>query len=391
WHTDLLPLLFFISSMALGCLTISFLTLIVYWLYGGEPPMRAISGLGRISAYLLVGYVVIKLGGILISGKGGLLLARSWDTANFWIELLLSAVIPIVVLFQRRYRASKTAIFWVSLCAIVGMSLNRVNVAGLATLSLTKSFYFPTWTEWMMTLGILSAAGLFYLFSVEYFGLFPGLGRERVKDWITPVEFDHTDWKKVYFGGQRLGSLQLYSLVFILAAAVSFGLVSNDAVFGVAPETTTTYGPRRVEVAKLASDNPGNGFIIADIGSIPQQDSEDAVVMLLDSNRDGRYVLFDHDQHALRYRDKGDCGVCHHMNKPYDRYSGCYECHSDMYLAVDVFDHDLHMKKTGGNRHCADCHTDESLPKIRANTKGCLECHKAMVSETARIKPSSPE
>ncbi|MCK4775337.1 MAG: polysulfide reductase NrfD, partial [Candidatus Krumholzibacteria bacterium] len=59
WHTDFLPILFFISSMALGCLTISFLTLIVYWLYGGEPPMKALSGLARVSAWLIVGYVAI--------------------------------------------------------------------------------------------------------------------------------------------------------------------------------------------------------------------------------------------------------------------------------------------------------------------------------------------
>jgi Ni/Fe-hydrogenase subunit HybB-like protein len=82
WHTDFLPILFFISSMALGCLTISFLTIIVYWLYGGEPPMKAISGLGRLSAYLMVVYVALKFGEILASGEGPLLVQRNWDTAG---------------------------------------------------------------------------------------------------------------------------------------------------------------------------------------------------------------------------------------------------------------------------------------------------------------------
>ena len=36
--------------------------------------------------------VIGVLVGIFISGKGNLLFAPTWDTANFWLEILLSAV-----------------------------------------------------------------------------------------------------------------------------------------------------------------------------------------------------------------------------------------------------------------------------------------------------------
>jgi Ni/Fe-hydrogenase subunit HybB-like protein len=409
WHTDFLPILFFISSMALGCLTISLLTIAVYWLYGGEPPMRAISGLGRFSGYLMVVYLVIKFTEILAAGEGALLMAAGWDTVNFWTEIILSAAIPAVILLRGRYRESKTAMFWVSVCAVIGMSLNRVNVAGLATLSLTESLYFPAWTEWVMTFGILSAAVLFYLFCVERFDLFDGVRREHVSEWITPEQFDHADWKALYFGGQRLGSTRLYSLAFVLAAALSFGAVSEDAVFGVSPEKTPASNPRWVQVAKTtAVDGSGPTFMITagvnnpsstnrdemnssknDAGN-PRPNGSTATVILLDSNRNGRYVLFDHEAHVSRNDGEESCVLCHHMNKPYSRATGCYECHSDMYLAADVFDHDLHMQKLGGNRHCADCHIDPSLAKIMENTKNCLECHRGMASEGARVKAGSP-
>jgi Ni/Fe-hydrogenase subunit HybB-like protein len=391
WHTDFLPILFFISSMALGCLTISFLTIVVYWLYGGKPPTRAISGLARVSAYLMVGYIAIKFVEILASGEGTLLLTGSWDTFNFWIEVALSSVVPIVFLLRKRYRDSTSAVFWVSLCAIVGMSLNRVNVAGLATVSLTHSVYFPSWTEWMMTLGILSVAALFYLYCVEYFSLFEGLGQERVQEWITPAQFDHTDWKAVYFGGQRLGSFHLYSLVFVLAAALSFGLVSNDAVFGVAPEKTPVKNPRRIQITKTGGNNGSSAtFMIANNGHKPDPENHPATVMMLDANRNGQYVLFDHEQHESRHGGVESCALCHHMNKPFDRSTGCYQCHNDMYVAADVFDHDLHMKKVGGNDRCSECHRDNRLPKVRENVKDCLECHKAMVAAGSRVKHSSP-
>lgn len=391
WHTDLLPLLFFISSMALGCLTISFVAIVVYWLYGGDPPMRSIAGLGRFSAYLLIAYLALKFGQILLGGEAGLLLAGGLDTANFWVEVVLSAVIPAALLMRPRYRESRNAVFWISLCAIVGMSLNRVNVAGLATLSLTHAVYFPTWTEWLMTFGILSAAGLFYLFCVEYFGLFEGLGQEKVSEWITPERFDHTDWKALYFGGQRLGSVRLYSIAFTLAVAISFGLASDGAVFGVAPESTPVDDPRWVKVGvRGGEDDSSAEFVVTSEPGNPHPAVPEDAVMLLDSNRDGRYVLFDHEKHVSRHDDKKSCVLCHHMTKPYDQYTGCYECHSDMYLAVDMFDHNLHIRKTGGNPHCADCHTDMSAPKIMVNAKACRECHKGMIVEGSRIEATSP-
>ena len=36
--------------------------------------------------------------------------------------------------------------FWISSLAIFGVSLNRINVAGLATVSATHQFYLPAWT-----------------------------------------------------------------------------------------------------------------------------------------------------------------------------------------------------------------------------------------------------
>ena len=60
-----------------------------------------------------------------------------------------------------------------------------------------------------------------------------------------------------------------------------------------------------------------------------------------------------------------------------------------MYLSTDVFNHDLHMEKVGGNKHCTDCHTDLKQPKIRENTKSCLECHRGMLSEGSRVKIDS--
>ena len=72
WHTDLLPLLFFVSSMAVGCLSICLVTLVVHWLHHAEPPMEAISGLGRLAAWLLGAYLVVRFTELANEGARGL-------------------------------------------------------------------------------------------------------------------------------------------------------------------------------------------------------------------------------------------------------------------------------------------------------------------------------
>ena len=143
WHTDLLPFLFFVTSIGLGCLTISWVAILVHRLYRAEPPMDAISGLARIAAYVLGFYLVVRFAGIIASGKGGLLFAPSWDTANFWLEILLSAAIPVALLMNQRFRNSPAAMFWIASSGILGVSLNRINVAGLATVSATQPVLHP--------------------------------------------------------------------------------------------------------------------------------------------------------------------------------------------------------------------------------------------------------
>jgi hypothetical protein len=258
-------------------------------------------------------------------------------------------------------------------------------------MGLTKSIYFPAWTEWAVTLGVLSAAGLVYLFAVEHFNLFEGVKKETVVEKYAPGQLDHTDWAALFFSGQRFGEIRVYSLIFILAIALSFGLLSDDAVYGVAPVSTPVYNARVVGVVKAPnSENPGVDFRIGDSSEAEASTN----VLMIDGSRDGRYVLFDHDNHAELLGEPGDpsasCVQCHHMNKPFDQSTRCYECHSDMYVALDIFDHDLHMAELGGNSGCVECHKDPAIPKVRENATDCLECHKGMRPEGSRVSVTDP-
>jgi Ni/Fe-hydrogenase subunit HybB-like protein len=390
WHTDLLPFMFFITSIGLGCLTISWVALLIHWLYDAEQPMHPISGLGRISAIVLSFYLVLKFAEIFIAGEGSLLAAPGLDSLNFWLEILLSALIPVALLLFKKFRTSPTAMFWISTSAIVGVSLNRVNVAGLATQTATQSVYFPIWPEWAITVGILSVAGLVFLFCVENFSVFPAINRKRVVKAYSGQRVDHADWKTFFFRNP-LASVRFYSMAFVIAAGLTFGCLPEGSVYGVKPLQTPTQRPRTVEVLKVANPDEQGSKFLASAGDPTDQQADPTNVMSIDGNRDGEHVLFDHAGHAARLGGKSvSCQLCHHMNKPQDKATACHECHSDMYLAVDIFKHKLHVDKLGGNGACEKCHSDPEQLKVRENTTACEKCHQDMRSSKSLVSSAGP-
>ena len=115
-------------------------------------------------------------------------------------------------------------------------------------------------------------------------------------------------------------------------------------------------------------------------------------MLLIDGNRNGSQVLFDHEMHIARQGGRDEaCVKCHHMRKPQEAVSECSACHRDMYLPVDMFDHDTHVEQMEGNAGCGKCHTDPAALKQRANTKPCAECHREMRPIGTRVEISTDQ
>jgi hypothetical protein len=162
----------------------------------------------------------------------------------------------------------------------------------------------------------------------------------------------------------------------------------EHSIFGLQPEKTPTSGPRLVQVSNTKLPGvSGVEFHVPPAGKThnggPNGDSRTFLALMIDGNRDGDYVLFDHEAHIERRggRNNGSCIQCHHMQKPYEEVSECSGCHSDMYLPVDIFVHSFHVEHTNGNDGCIECHTDPLATKVRENVKPCSECHETMRPE----------
>jgi len=112
----------------------------------------------------------------------------------------------------------------------------------------------------------------------------------------------------------------------------------------------------------------------------PVTDNERVRMIILDGDRNGDFVLFNHDNHLEFLGGNESCVYCHHMNKPLDLYAPCFECHRDMYLSSNIFDHQYHVQKTGENKSCSKCHQKKNIPKSRESALDCVKCHENMIN-----------
>jgi len=97
----------------------------------------------------------------------------------------------------------------------------------------------------------------------------------------------------------------------------------------------------------------------------------------IDGNRNGRHVDFDHEAHkAITGTGETGCRTCHHLNRPHDEPSSCYQCHRDMEKATSVFDHNYHAKIHPANS-CRECHSGNKGQEI----KPCGACHEEYIKD----------
>lgn len=93
----------------------------------------------------------------------------------------------------------------------------------------------------------------------------------------------------------------------------------------------------------------------------------------IDGDRNGREVVFPHTRHALIVtKDGGNCMTCHHLSHPAGDPPPCSRCHSSMYHASSIFDHELHAELFKTDTYCGECHGPD---RSRERVKRCDACH----------------
>ncbi len=380
WYTPMLPVHFILSAMGAGLMVVVLAKLLhAHWyereaVFGagtdcgaaassterGEPPcvgpdFPMVLQLATLAAGVLALSLVVRLADLWVSGAWRALLAGTWESWFYGFELLLGAAIPVLLLVSRATRRSPALVGLAAASAAAGLVWNRLNVGIFGYFRDAGTVYVPSLTEWALSLGVIAAAGIVFLFAAENLPIFSESGDEwrRARRAFSPA-FDRFSgvWRMTLADGLSRASL-LAVIVVPLAWVALFPLRGRQDAGG---------GTVRPPVARDAERR----------------------VLQIDGDHRGVAVVFPHADHQRRLGGRDSCARCHHLSLPRDHSTPCSRCHRHMERDTDIFDHGGHFVAVarrdhlGGwipaNQACRVCHARPG-PKGAATARPCLDCH----------------
>jgi Ni/Fe-hydrogenase subunit HybB-like protein len=182
WWTPLLPILFFISAVAIGLAMILFESSLSSRYFKRGLEVHLLGKLARAIPFVLGLYLVVKFGQLAYAGDLGYLFTSGLMTVLFWTEILVGAILPLVLFSLKKIRQSPRGLLVGSLSLLLGMILDRFNVSWFGVthsnpLTYMPAFmgqvhYIPSIPEVALSIGIFSAGILAFGLAVKYLNVF---------------------------------------------------------------------------------------------------------------------------------------------------------------------------------------------------------------------------
>jgi Ni/Fe-hydrogenase subunit HybB-like protein len=169
WYTPILPLLFLLSSIAVGYPMVVFETTLATSAMKLEDEMGILTPLMRFTILLLGIYMALKLGDMVARDTYAYLFDGSIQGRAFLVEMLAGVIIPWVMLLFKAVRRNRRWLFVACTLIVAGVALNRVNVFLVSFQAPYSSrSYFPAVGEFAITIGLISALIFLYRVCVTY-------------------------------------------------------------------------------------------------------------------------------------------------------------------------------------------------------------------------------
>jgi len=168
WYTPILPLLFFVSAVAVGPAMVIFEATISSKVFGHEIDLDIISGLGKILRIPLAIYLVLKVGDIIAAGEFGALFTEYPANIYWWAEMIIGVILPLILFSLPNVQKSRKGLFISALLVVLGLVLNRFNVSLIQLMIRPGYTYFPSFGEIAISTGLV-AGGMFVIMLANKF------------------------------------------------------------------------------------------------------------------------------------------------------------------------------------------------------------------------------
>jgi Ni/Fe-hydrogenase subunit HybB-like protein len=182
WWTPWIPLLFFVSAIAIGLAMTIFESSMSSSYFKRGLETHLLAKLAKAIPYVLGLYLVMKFVQLALAGNLGLLITSGYLSILFWSEILIGVIIPITLFSIKKVRHSPNGLLTGAILTLLGMILNRFNISWFAVKHadslyyvptfMSKVRYFPSIPEVAISIGIFSAGILAFGLAVKYLPIF---------------------------------------------------------------------------------------------------------------------------------------------------------------------------------------------------------------------------
>lgn len=182
WWTPILPVLFFVSAIAIGLsMIILESSLSAHYFHRGLET-HLLEKLAKAIPVILAVYLVIKFGQLAIASDLKFLFTSGWMSVLFWAEILIGAITPLVWFTFKKNRQSANGLLIGAIILLLGMILNRFNVSWFGITHpnpitylpamMSSVHYLPSLPEVLVSIGIFSAGILAFGLAAKYLPVF---------------------------------------------------------------------------------------------------------------------------------------------------------------------------------------------------------------------------
>jgi len=187
WYSEMLPLLFFVSAMAMGLAMVIVLSRLSARAFGRTLEVPVLAHLARVLLAVLWVYGVARLFDLANNGALPLAFHATYEATMFQFEFVLGVVLPIILLASPNRRARPNVLYAAGVLTVLGFVVNRLNVSITGFEAAQGGHYVPAWSEVFITLMIVALVFGAFAFGARYLGVYPELKQRDQKGAVAEV------------------------------------------------------------------------------------------------------------------------------------------------------------------------------------------------------------
>lgn len=169
WHTQILPILFLNTAIAVGIAMVIFESTVTMKVFKRPAETAAQGKLAKGLPWVLGIYFIIRIADLAYNGRIGLMFDGSRESIWFWVEIIVGVIIPFFYFLNKKVLSSTPAMFKGALMVMFGVMFNRFIVSWLGIRFPEGSSYVPHIMEIMISAGVVAGGIMAFYLLCKFF------------------------------------------------------------------------------------------------------------------------------------------------------------------------------------------------------------------------------